>query len=107
MALPPRSNTDLAPADLIAALQARTPARVLVGRAGPAYRTATQLELRQDHAAALDAVLAELNLEQDFGREFINHWRLFEVQTCAGSKSEYLLRPDLGRRLAENARATI
>src|SRR5258707_13687172 len=48
-----------APADLpelMQAVRARTPARILVGRAGPSYRTATQLELRQDHAAAVDAV---------------------------------------------------
>jgi len=45
--------------DVLQAIRARTPARILVGRAGPAYQTATQLELRQDHAAALDAVHAE------------------------------------------------
>jgi len=92
---------------LIQAIRARTPARILVGRAGPAYRTATQLELRRDHAAALDAVHAELDLDRDFGREFVERWRLFEVQTLAGSKDEYLMRPDLGRRLNEAARDAI
>src|SRR5262249_53256489 len=29
----------------------RTPARILTGRAGAAYRTSTYLELRRDHAA--------------------------------------------------------
>lgn len=89
------------------AIRARTPARILVGRAGPAYRTATQLELRQDHAAALDAVHAELDLERDFGLEFVKRWGLFLVQTRAGSKSEYLMRPDLGRQLDDAARAEI
>ncbi len=56
--------------ELVKAVRSRTPARILVGRAGPAYRTATQLELRQDHAAAVDAVHAELNLDRDFGPEF-------------------------------------
>jgi ethanolamine ammonia-lyase small subunit len=96
------------PADLpslLQAIRARTPARLLVGRAGPAYRTATQLELRQDHAAALDAVHAELDLDRDFGPEFVARWQLFEVATQAGSKAEYLLRPDLGRRLSDAARA--
>jgi len=100
----------LPPADLselIKALRARTPARLLVGRAGSSYRTATQLELRQDHAAAVDAVHAELDLGSDFGQEFVQRWRLFEVQSCAGSKAEYLLRPDLGRRLSDLARAEI
>jgi ethanolamine ammonia-lyase small subunit len=86
---------------------ARTPARILVGRAGPSYRTATQLELRQDHAAAVDAVQAELDIERDFGPEFVKRWKLFEVQSCAGSKAEYLLRPDFGRRLSSPARAEI
>jgi ethanolamine ammonia-lyase small subunit len=85
----------------------RTPARILVGRAGPAYRTGTQLALRQDHAAALDAVHAEVSAERDFGREFVERWRLFEVTTRAAAKPEYLLRPDLGRRLSEAARTDV
>jgi ethanolamine ammonia-lyase small subunit len=92
---------------LLQVIRARTPARLLVGRAGPAYRTATQLELRQDHAAALDAVHAELDLDRDFGPEFVARWQLFEVATRAGSKAEFLLRPDLGRRLNDAARAAI
>lgn len=88
-------------------IRARTPARILVGRAGPAYRTATQLALRLDHAAALDAVHAEVRLEQDFASDLIDRYQLFETATCAGSKAEYLLRPDLGRRFDESARAAI
>ncbi len=88
---------------LIAALRLRTPARILVGRAGPAYRTATALELRQDHAAAVDAVHAELDLPSDFTEP----WRLFEVRTRARDKTEYLMRPDLGRRLDDAARAAV
>ncbi len=93
--------------DLVRAVRERTPARLLVGRAGPAYRTATQLELRRDHAAALDAVHAELELERDFGREFVARWGLFEVQTRAESKTQFLMRPDLGRRLNDAARTEI
>jgi ethanolamine ammonia-lyase small subunit len=92
------------PLDRWLAVRSQTPARILVGRAGPCYRTATQLELRHDHAFAVDAVQAELDLEKDFGQGFIERWRLFEVSTCAGSKAAYLLRPDLGRRLKEAAR---
>jgi ethanolamine ammonia-lyase small subunit len=93
--------------ELLMAVRARTPARILVGRAGPAYRTATQLELRQDHASAVDAVHAELDLERDFGTEFLAHWQLFEVSTQAESKTDYLMRPDLGRRLSRDARAQV
>src|SRR4051812_46241660 len=84
---------------LLDQVRARTPARILAGRAGPAYRTATWLRLREDHAAALDAIHAELELERDFGADFVARWQLFEVRTQAASKQEYLLRPDRGRRL--------
>lgn len=92
---------------MMKAIRDQTPARILVGRSGPAYRTATQLELRQDHAAALDAVHAELDLKRDFGLGFVERWRLFEVQTRAATKTEYLMRPDLGRRLNEVARREV
>jgi ethanolamine ammonia-lyase small subunit len=91
----------------LAAIRARTPARILAGRAGTSYRTATPLELRRDHAAAIDAVHAELTLDRDFERPFLDRWQLFEVKTQATSKSEYLMRPDLGRRLDEDARAAV
>lgn len=90
--------------DLIEKIRARTPARVLADRTGAAYRTATQLQLRQDHAAARDAVRTEFELERDLGAEFVERWKLFAVSTIAASKVEYLRRPDLGRRLDENAR---
>jgi ethanolamine ammonia-lyase small subunit len=93
--------------DWIAAIRARTPARILVGRAGPSYRTATQLELRRDHAAALDAVHAEVEMERDLGVDMVQRFQLFEVRTRARSKEEYLRRPDLGRRLDDAARETI
>jgi ethanolamine ammonia-lyase small subunit len=82
-------------------IRERTPARILLGRAGAAYRTSTQLDLREAHAAARDAVRAEMDLETVFGAAFIKQWNLFEVCTEARSKQEYLLQPDLGRRLNE------
>jgi len=84
---------------LIEKIRARTPARVLVERAGAAYRTETQLELRGAHAAARDAVRMEFDLERDLGAECVREWKLFAVATLAASKDEYLLRPDLGRQL--------
>ncbi|MGL5096256.1 MAG: ethanolamine ammonia-lyase light chain EutC, partial [Planctomycetia bacterium] len=88
---------------LMEQIRRRTPARLFVGRAGPAYRTATLLELRRDHAAAVDAVQTEFDLVRDFGAEFVDRWRLFEVQTQARDKTEFLARPDLGRRLSTAA----
>jgi ethanolamine ammonia-lyase small subunit len=93
--------------DLITRIRARTPARVLADRAGAAYLTETQLELRQAHAAARDAVRTDFDLERDLGKALIERWNLFEVSTLAKSKDEYLLRPDLGRRLNEDAKRRI
>src|SRR4249920_1627499 len=93
--------------DLIERIRARTPARVLAERSGAAYRTNTQMELREAHAAARDAVRAELDLQRDLGSAFIQRWNLFDVTTLAGNKDEYLLRPDLGRRLSEESRTRL
>jgi ethanolamine ammonia-lyase small subunit len=93
--------------DLIERIRARTPARVLADRSGAAYRTDNQLELRKAHAAARDAVRAELDLERDLGPDFVRQWKLFSVSTMVASKDEYLRRPDLGRRLNENARSKV
>ncbi len=86
-------------------IRQRTPARLLVGRAGEAYTTYTQLQLRADHAAARDAVWRELDLCS--GAEVVERWKLFEVCTRARSRSEYLLRPNLGRELTDAAVAEI
>ncbi len=103
----PRDADSILAADFPEALRKireRTPARILLGRAGAAYRTSTQLDLREAHAAARDAVRAELDLETVFGAAFMKQWNLFEVCTEARSKEEYLLQPDLGRRLNEASR---
>ena len=93
--------------EIVRKIRARTPARLLVGRAGAAYRTNTQLDLREAHAAARDAVRAELDLETAFGADFVRQWGLFEVCTMAVLKDEYLLRPDLGRQLDDNSRVEV
>ena len=88
-------------------IRARTPARLLVGRAGAAYRTDTQLELREAHAAARDSVRAELELETALAADLVRQWAIFETHTEAGDKNEYLLRPDLGRRFRDASRKEI
>ena len=93
--------------EIVRKIRARTPARLLVGRAGAAYRTGTQLELREAHAAARDAVCDELKCEETFGGAFVKEWNLFEVLTKAATKDEYLLRPELGRQFNDRARAQL
>jgi ethanolamine ammonia-lyase small subunit len=103
-------DTFLASADwpeIVRRIRARTPARILVGRAGAAYRTSTQLELREAHAAARDAVRAELDLEVTFGADFVKQWRLFEVCTQAADKDAFLLQPELGRHFNDASRAEL
>jgi ethanolamine ammonia-lyase small subunit len=100
---PDSSDHDLS--EILKKVRAQTPARLLAGRSGAAYRTNTQLELREAHAAARDAVRAELNLFTNFGQDFARKWNLFEVCSQAASKDEYLLRPDLGRHLNDASRA--
>src|SRR5262249_7149222 len=100
-------SADPPEAETLAALRARTPARILTGRAGVSYRTTTQLRLREDHAFALDAVHAEVDPPHDFGLAFHEEFQLFEVRTRASNKEQYLLRPDLGRQLDDEARAAV
>ena len=79
-------------------LKEKTPARLGFGRAGPRYKTLTQLRFRADHAAAQDAVFSEL--DDDFGEKH----GLLSVQTKCRDKDEYLTRPDLGRSFNEENR---
>jgi len=90
--------------EILRRIRERTPARIFVGRAGAAYRTSTQMDLREAHAAARDAVRDELDMEAAFGATFLREWDLFEVCTEARTKEEYLLHPGLGRRLNEASR---
>ncbi len=113
--LPEHDASEIDLSEIVKKVRARTPARLLAGRSGAAYRTNTQLELREAHAAARDAVRAELNLfispgddpGDDPGDNFMRKWNLFEVCSRAASKDEYLLRPDLGRHLNDASRAEV
>lgn len=93
--------------ELVRRIRARSPARILAGRAGAAYRTETQIQLREDHAAARDAVRAEFDLNAALGARFVERWKLFEVRTRASTKDEYLLHPSLGREFSDTARVEI
>jgi len=93
--------------EIVRRIRAQTPARLLMGRSGSSYLTSTQLELREAHAAARDAVRTELELNRDLGAELVCRWDVFEVCTQAADKDEYLLRPDLGRRFSVASRTEI
>jgi ethanolamine ammonia-lyase small subunit len=74
-----------------------TDARIALGRAGASLRTPDWLALREAHAAARDAI----------GREMTVPAGETEVRSRCRSRQEYLLRPDLGRRLDEGDRERI
>ena len=92
--------------EIVRKIHARTPARIFVER-GLAYTTKMALELRGAHASAMDAVWTEFDLQKDFPPEFVAQWSLFEVSSKAESKSQFLLRPDLGRALSDSAKSLI
>jgi ethanolamine ammonia-lyase small subunit len=92
--------------EIVRKVRARTPARIFVER-GLAYSTKMALELRGAHASAMDAVWAEFDLQKDFPPEFVVQWGLFQVSSKAQSKSQFLLRPDLGRALSDTAKSLI
>lgn len=83
--------------ELANTLKKLTPARIGVGRAGTRPTTATSLQLRLDHAAAVDAVYGEVP------QELLDTFDLFTVETRYGNKEQYLRRPDLGRALHPDA----
>lgn len=87
-------------------IRLRTPARIFV-ELGASYTTKMALELRGDHARAVDAVWTEFDLRKDFPEDFVARWKLFQVSSRAESKSQFLLRPDLGRKLSDAGRKLI
>ncbi len=85
----------------LANLAASTGARLAVGRAGPRPRTATMLLFHADHAVTQDAIFG------DVPQGLLDELGMFQVQTRVSSSDEFLLRPDLGRALSDEAKATI
>jgi ethanolamine ammonia-lyase small subunit len=87
--------------EILADLMRSTPARIGVGRAGTRPPTATLLQLRLDHAAAVDAVYGEVS------KSLLEEMGFLSVETMSESKEIYLKRPDLGRRLTEEGKLLI
>jgi ethanolamine ammonia-lyase small subunit len=88
-------------AEGLANLAATTTARLGVGRAGPRPRTASLLLFQADHGVTQDAIYGEV------AEATKDAFDLFTVTTRVADRAEYLLRPDLGRRLSDEAKTTI
>jgi ethanolamine ammonia-lyase small subunit len=78
-----------------------TPARIGVWRAGTRPMTKTMLQLRRDHAAAVDAVYGEVS------DALLKEFDLFSVDTLFENTENYLKRPDMGRIITDEGVKTI
>jgi ethanolamine ammonia-lyase small subunit len=87
--------------DVLRALMSTTPSRIGIGHAGPRYRNIPQFIFLADHAVTQDALFKEID------PALLQQFNLFQVQTQASNRQEYLLRPDLGRKLSDAARKTL
>lgn len=78
-------------------LKQNAPCRLGIGKAGARYKTDPMLQFRAAHSAAQDAVFSDVDAE------FVERMGLFTVQTQCDNKDVYLTRPDLGRKLSQEA----
>lgn len=85
-------------------LRRYTSARIALGRAGGSQRTETVLDFRLSHARARDAVLAPFDVESVASALTTARLETLRVVTAVSDKKTFLLRPDLGRRLAAVSR---
>jgi ethanolamine ammonia-lyase small subunit len=88
-------------------LRRLTAARIGLARSGASLSTAPLLDFRLAHARARDAVhepLDQARLAGDIGGLGVH---VLQVASAVTDRAQYLLRPDLGRRLAGNAAAVL
>jgi ethanolamine ammonia-lyase small subunit len=88
-----------------AALRRFTAARIALGRVGDGLPTERVLEFELAHARARDAVHAPLDVEQLAAE--LRSFAAVVVASEAKSRTEYLQRPDRGRRLDAASRARL
>jgi ethanolamine ammonia-lyase small subunit len=92
------------PADPWTALRRHTPARISLGRAGTSLPTSEVLRFAAAHAAARDAVHLPLDVDELVADVRAQGLDVVAVTSRAGSRVEYLTRPDLGRQLSPASR---
>src|SRR6266550_615291 len=105
---PPTHTPPTAPQDEPwAELRALTAARIALPRAGASLATAPLLDLRLAHARARDAVHAPLDEARLVAELAPLGLPVLAVASAAADRAHYLMRPDLGRRLAGDAAARL
>jgi ethanolamine ammonia-lyase small subunit len=91
------------PIDNWAGLRALTAARIGLARAGASLATALLLEFKLAHARARDAVHAPLDQSRLVADLASLGVAVRAAASAADDRQTYLMRPDLGRRLAPDA----
>lgn len=84
-----------------------TKARIALGRIGASLPTRVVLDFDMAHAQARDAVHLPFDVHQLSGDLHQADFRTLQVHSQAANRNEYLLRPDLGRRLHTNCHAVL
>ena len=85
------------------ALKQFTNARIAVGRTGISIPLAENLLFKADHARARDAVYANLDIDHLTTALASLNLPVLHLQSDARDKSEYLQRPDKGRKLHKSS----
>src|SRR4051812_43303907 len=80
-----------------------TPARVGLGRCGGSLPTQALLEFTLDHARARDAVHSVFDAASIAAGLGSLGLHALRVSSLANNRTDYLKRPDLGRKLDENS----
>jgi ethanolamine ammonia-lyase small subunit len=88
-------------------LRQLTPARVGLGRAGASLPTQALLEFTLDHARARDAVHSVFDVSSIAAGLGAIELRALQVSSLAVDRTDYLKRPDLGRKLDERSRVLL
>ena len=85
------------------ALKQFTDARIALGRAGSGLPTDEYLQFKLSHAQAKDAVWQAFDKEKIVQQLHNIGLEALTVDSLAGSKAEYLTRPDWGRQLSAHS----
>src|ERR1700758_5114218 len=105
---PERAPSDRPSSDVLwDGLRQLTAARIGLARTGASLTTGPLLDFRLAHSRARDAVHEPLDEARLAAALAGLSDPVLVMASAAGTRSDYLMRPDLGRRLATDAEATL
>lgn len=86
-------------------LRSLSKARIALGNSGGSLPTKEVLSFQEDHAYTKDAIYSDLKEEVLVEKLKQFDLPLYQFKTKISDRKEYLKRPDLGKKLAENSKA--